>query len=155
METMTMTVQRLVDLLNTELKKYDFTKIRSHNEFHDLMGRIVSPFLPEVLKLSSWRIYHPDYPYPEYPLITYNRDFERLGNVGSYTDKGKFSNVRFEVSEEFKDIGIADCAQKIKALDKERRIKQARSHIAHIEGELAQAKKELDSLINTLTPARE
>jgi len=94
-------INSIIARLNEAVKDISFKG--NHGHFHKLVREAVSVVkVADELKLCTWHVRatktNSDGNYAgEYDILCYNRDFEKDKRTGGFDEKGKFSNVRFEL----------------------------------------------------------
>jgi len=100
----TTTVGQAVNYFQSLLDIYDWSTVKNHNQFHNVVQGILNADL-EGFTVTLWKAYF-GYTYEDV-VFTYDRAFEK-DNRCKFKDKGEFSKVKISCVEGMENILMSD-----------------------------------------------
>lgn len=151
-EGTTMKVKDLAFILTNKLKVVDFSKVRTHQDFHELVHSAISdqmtmqPWskMAGPLELGIWSItLGSGY---DRKVMKYARDFKKYETCKT-ADRGYFSNVRVEpFSAEIGNMDLNYIEDYFSRAEKAERVSNLTKHIKDLKSDLVKAEKALEEL---------
>jgi hypothetical protein len=138
-----MKIKELVKKLNKEIKKVDFSKVHTHDEFHKLIKNSIYSLLTGNLRLGIWDIQNGD-DYND-KVVEYNRNFIQYKN-SKHQSKGNFSNVNFTAIKEVSNLETKDLDSFFKEKHRQEEIANLKKYIIDHQKEITDAEKRLAKL---------